>query len=162
MWRINLWMFGILVCIESGDILLSYDLIKSPFSKNLSESQANQNKQAWRKYSSTSLLHSLLQPHKTDRLACYWLAPNHQIRLWVVTEKTSRCLWFSPCPFQFYMQQWWEMNLPQLSLKGSTKQSSIKKSIMSCRASERHIPLCHSPATAQSLLSTLGVEKVNL
>lgn len=153
---------------ESGDIwdiLYSYNLINPPHSQKSSESQANWNKQAWRKCSSTSLLHcSPLSIYKTERLACHWLAPNHETHLWVVTKKTSQGLWFyPPCSFQFYMKQWWEMILPQLSLKGSTKQSSIKKSIMSCRARARHIPLCHSSAKADSLCSsTLGVEKVNL
>lgn len=77
--------------------------------------------------------------------AHHWLAPNLEIQLWVVTEKTSHCLWFPPsCFFQFYTQQWWEMNLPWLSLKGSAKQSSIRKSILCHRASVRHIPLCYS------------------
>lgn len=163
MWVINLWICGTLIlsCWES----FCYNLIKSHFSQNFSESQsqANQNKQAWRKCSSTTLLQSSPQSYKTDRLARHWLASNHQIRLWEVTKKTSRCLWFSSCPFQSYMQQWWEMNLPQLSLKGSTDQGSIKKSIISYRASERHIPLCHSPATPHSLgASILGVGESEL
>lgn len=95
--------------------------------------------------------------------AHHWLAPNHEIQLWVVTEKTSHCLWFfSPCLFQFYMQQWWEMNLPWLSLKGSTKQSSIKKSIICYRASVRHIPLCYSTAVAALGLSNGKLENKNM
>lgn len=34
-----------------------------------------------------------------------------------------------PCCFQFYTQQWWEMNLPWLSLKGSSVQSKSQFAI---------------------------------
>lgn len=99
MWGMNLGIFGtlILVCKESGDIFYSYDLINPPNSQKSSESQANWNKQASRKCSSSSLLHSLpLSIYKTDGSPRHWLAPNHETHLWVATKKTSRCLWAPP------------------------------------------------------------------
>lgn len=56
---------------------------------------------------------------------------------WWPRERHTACDF--PCCFQFYTQRWWEMNLPWLSLKGSAKQRSIKKSMICCRASVRHI-----------------------
>lgn len=99
LWGMNLWIFRtlILVCEKSGDIFYSYNLINPPHSQKSSESQAKWNKQAWRKCSSTSLLHwSPLSIYKTDKLACHWLALNHETHMWVVTKKTSQGLWFSP------------------------------------------------------------------
>lgn len=99
--------------------------------------------------SSASLLqYSTSSSISVCEAALHWLAPNREMQLWVVTEKTSQCLWFSPCCFQFYTQQWWERSQCRLALKGRAKQHSIKKSIICYRASVRRIPLSYNTPLA--------------
>lgn len=99
--------------------------------------------------------------HQHSQPVHHWLAPNHEITVVGGNRENVTLLpvIFFPCCFQFYMQQWWEMNLPWVALKGSAKQRSIKKSMTCYRARVRHSPPCYNTAVAAliSMLSWLWI-----